>query len=84
MKNEMDTSRMTRPVYDIPEDIVDILNENGLWDAYKARPSYQQNDYIGWITRAKRVDTRTKRIEIMLNELRKGSGYMGMKWTRHI
>ncbi|HSG43712.1 MAG TPA: YdeI/OmpD-associated family protein [Anaerolineales bacterium] len=27
-------------------------------DAYNARPPYQRNDYIGWITRAKREETK--------------------------
>lgn len=80
MKNELDTTRMTRAVYDIPDDVVTLLKEKGLWDAYKSRPPYQQNDYIGWIIRAKRQKTRDKRIGIMLSELQAGHGYMGMKW----
>lgn len=81
MKNELDTTRMTRQVYDIPDYVVAALDANALWEQYRARPPYQQNDYIGWITRGKRQETRDKRIGIMLNELRAGSGYMGMKWN---
>ncbi|OPX88093.1 MAG: hypothetical protein A4E53_02250 [Pelotomaculum sp. PtaB.Bin104] len=80
MKNELDTSRMTRPVYDIPDYVVDALDKKALWEQYRARPPYQQNDYIGWITRGKREETRQKRLYQMLEELRAGSGYMGMKW----
>jgi uncharacterized protein YdeI (YjbR/CyaY-like superfamily) len=82
MRNELDTSRMTRHVHDIPDYVVAALDENGLWEQYRARPPYQQNDYIGWITRARREETRAKRLGVMLEELRAGSGYMGMKWGK--
>jgi len=49
-------------------------------DAYRARPPYQQNDYIGWITRAKLESTRQKRLAQMLDELEGGTTYMKMKW----
>ena len=81
MKNELDTSRMTRQVYDIPDYIVAALDESGLWDRYNARPPYQRNDYIGWITRGKREETRRKRLSQMLDELRSGDTYMGMRYN---
>jgi uncharacterized protein YdeI (YjbR/CyaY-like superfamily) len=56
------------------------LNEAKLMDAYKSRPAYQQNDYIGWITRAKLDATRDKRLSQMLNELWRGDRYMKMVW----
>ncbi|MDX1379069.1 MAG: YdeI/OmpD-associated family protein, partial [Anaerolineales bacterium] len=58
----------------------DALNEHNLMDAYNARPPYQRNDYIGWITRAKREATQQKRLNQMLDELKKGNVYMKMKW----
>jgi uncharacterized protein YdeI (YjbR/CyaY-like superfamily) len=57
------------------------LNEYEVMDAYRARPPYQQNDYIGWITRAKREETKQKRLNQMLDELKKGNVYMKMEWT---
>ena len=51
-----------------------------LMDAYKQRPPYQQNDYIGWITGAKREETIRKRLEQMLEELENGGVYMKMKY----
>ncbi|MDR1917970.1 MAG: YdeI/OmpD-associated family protein [Christensenellaceae bacterium] len=81
MKNEIDSTRMTRQVYDIPDYVIAALEESGLWERYKERPPYQQNDYIGWIGRAKRLETRNKRIGIMLTELNAGGVYMGMKWA---
>jgi len=49
--------------------------------AYRSRPAYQQNDYVGWILRSKRSETRQKRIEQMLDELERGGVYMRMKWS---
>lgn len=51
------------------------LREAGLMDAYHARPDYQQNDHIGWITSAKRPETQAKRLKQMLEELAGGTKY---------
>jgi uncharacterized protein YdeI (YjbR/CyaY-like superfamily) len=64
----------------MPNVVRDSLNEHGLMDAYRSRPPYQQNDYIGWITRAKLESTRQKRLNQMLDELKRGNVYMKMKW----
>ena len=42
----------------MPKFVCDALVETDLVAAYGERPADQQNDYIGWITRAKRADTR--------------------------
>jgi len=64
----------------MPEFFRDALQARGLMEAYNARPPYQQNDYIGWITRAKRPETQEKRLTQMLEELEKGDVYMKMEW----
>ena len=69
-----------RPRYPIPEFMRQALATRGLMDAYHARPAYQRNDYIGWITRAKRDEIREKRLRQMLDELERGGLYMKMKW----
>ena len=69
-----------RPRYPMPEYIREALESRGVMEAYRARPPYQRNDYIGWITRAKRVETQQKRLNQMLEELEKGDVYMKMKW----
>lgn len=68
----------TRPRYPMPDDIRAVLEKRRLMAAYRGRPDYQQNDYIGWIGRAKREETRQKRIEQMLSELAEGGVYMNM------
>ena len=69
-----------RPRYEMPTFLRAALNDRGLMDAYRARPPYQQNDYIGWIMRARLETTRQKRLNQMLDELEKGGVYMKMKW----
>lgn len=69
-----------RPRYPMPDFFRQALTGRGLMDAYLARPPYQRNDYIGWITRAKRLETRQKRLNQMFDELEGGGVYMKMKW----
>ena len=70
----------SRPRYPMPDFFREALESRGLLEAYNARPPYQQNDYIGWITRAKRPETQEKRLNQMLEELEKGDVYMKMDW----
>lgn len=78
-------STFTEPVrrerYAMPDFIATALDQSNLWKHYSARPSYQQNDYIGWITRGKREETRQKRLTQMLEELQAGDAYMGMAYN---
>jgi uncharacterized protein YdeI (YjbR/CyaY-like superfamily) len=82
MKITMSPNMPARPRYPMPDFIRDALNEHELMDAYHARPPYQRNDYIGWIARAKRDETKQKRLKQMLDELKKGDVYMKMKWNK--
>ena len=75
------SERVLRPRYPMPDDVAHALNKEGLYEQYNARPPYQRNDYIIWITQAKRPQTRQKRLEQMLDELRFGNAYMGMEYT---
>jgi uncharacterized protein YdeI (YjbR/CyaY-like superfamily) len=69
-----------RERYPMPDFIREELAANKLTAAYDARPPYQRNDYIGWITRAKLPATRQKRLTQMLEELEKGDAYMKMAY----
>jgi uncharacterized protein YdeI (YjbR/CyaY-like superfamily) len=77
---KVNRSRLTRKRYAMPEDVHEALVQNSLVERYFGRPPYQQNDYIGWITRAKREDTRGQRIRQMLQELIRGDRYMNMPY----
>jgi hypothetical protein len=71
---------LKRPRYEMPGYIREALLRRDVMDVYLSRPDYQRNDYIGWITRAKREATREKRLNQMLDELESGGVYMRMKW----
>lgn len=64
----------------MPDAVEQALAEHGLLDAYKARPPYQRNDYLGWINRARRAETKERRLQQMLAELERGDVYMKMDW----
>lgn len=72
--------RPRRPRYPMPTFMAEALAQHGLLEAYQSRPPYQRNDYIGWITSAKREATREKRLRQMLDELARGDVYMKMAW----
>ena len=62
----------------MPVLVRDALVRRDLMDAFRKRPPYQQNDYLGWIARAKRPATREKRLAQMLDELASGDRCMNM------
>jgi len=72
-------SNLKRHQYPMPGFVKQALDEKDLMIAYLARPAYQQNDYLSWITRAKRPETVQKRLNQMLIELEQGGVYMNMK-----
>jgi len=71
---------MQRRRYPMPDDVRVALENAGVSAAYHARSPYQRNDYIGWINRAVRPETRSKRTQQMLEELSSGDVYMAMPW----
>lgn len=75
-------ANLKRPRYPMPDFVKQALEEANLMQAYRDRPAYQQNDYIGWITRAKRPETVAKRLNQMLDELRAGDVYMKMPYRK--
>ncbi|WP_163272445.1 YdeI/OmpD-associated family protein [Chelativorans alearense] len=72
---------LRRPSNPMPDDVRAELEKRGLMAAYEARPPYQRNDYLGWIARARRPETRQKRLDQMLDELERGGAYMRMRWN---
>ena len=81
MKKQSKRNTLTRLVNPLPRNLKQTLVTKGLWAAYLARPPYQRNDYIGWITRAKLEPAKQKRTQQMFDELRQGDRYMKMKWN---
>lgn len=73
-------SRLKREHYPMSDFIREALAAKKLTAAYDARPPYQRNDYIGWITRPKLPATQQKRLAQMLDELANGNAYMKMAY----
>ena len=71
-----------RERHPMPDFVMEALNKTKLFDAYEERPPYQRNDYIGWISSAKRPETQQARLAQMLDELRSGDVYMKMPLKR--
>ncbi len=69
-----------RERHPMPEAVLTALENSGLFEVYNARPPYQQNDYIGWISSAKRPETQAARLAQMLDELARGDRYMKMPY----
>ncbi|WP_148714776.1 YdeI/OmpD-associated family protein [Chitinolyticbacter meiyuanensis] len=74
-----DFSGLKRDSQTMPADVAEALAQRNLMADDHARPTYQQNDYLGWISRAKQAATRQKRLDQMLSELAQGCVYMGMR-----
>ena len=68
-----------RKRYAMPVNVKTALTAAGLMSDYEARPRYQQNDYLMWISQAKQEATKAKRLKQMLAELKTGGVYMKMK-----
>lgn len=73
-----DYANLKRPRHPMPDFVKEALEKRSLMADFLARPAYQQNDYIGWINRAKRQATKEKRLNQMLEELELGGVYMNM------
>ena len=73
-----DKASLQRKLHPVPRFVLDALKRELLMDAYRRRPAYQQNDYIGWINSATREETKQKRLTQMLAELQQGGVYMNM------
>jgi len=77
-----DWSRLKRKKESMPAHIRRALIKEDLLSKYKERPPYQQNDYLAWIKRGKRTETKNNRINQMVSELREGNVYMKMRWNK--
>jgi uncharacterized protein YdeI (YjbR/CyaY-like superfamily) len=75
-----DTSGLKRQINPMPDFVREAIETRGLTDDFEARPAYQRNDYLGWISRAKRAETRERRLDQMLEELAAGDRYMNMAY----
>ncbi|MCF7221924.1 YdeI/OmpD-associated family protein [Marilutibacter chinensis] len=75
------TSRLQCELNPMPDGVLAALREAGRLGACRARRACRRNGCLGWIVRAKREDTRDRRLRQMPEELRDGGVYMNM--ARH-
>ena len=73
--------KLSRDIHPMPGYVAKALKSEKLEGAYRARPAYQKNDYVGWITGAKQPETQQKRLRQMITELRGGKKYMKMRYS---
>lgn len=74
------SSGLKRTLNPMPVEVREALERRELVGAFDARPPYQRNDYLGWISRAKRAETKQRRLNQMLDELASGDSYMKMPY----
>jgi len=65
----------------MPGNVRGALAKRKLIDAFRARPDYQQNDYLKWIAAANGPATKQQRLDQMLDELQHGALFKGEPWT---
>jgi hypothetical protein len=65
----------------MPGNVRSALVKRALMDAYRARPDYQQHDYLKWIATALGEAAKQKRLDQMLDELQHGGLFKGAPWT---
>jgi uncharacterized protein YdeI (YjbR/CyaY-like superfamily) len=65
----------------MPGNVKAALDKRNLMDAYLARPAYQKDDYLKWISLAAGPAAKQKRLDQMLEELEKGNAFKGEPWT---
>ncbi len=70
---EAPKARPKRPPLPLPDWLKEELMKNPLaWENFQKLPASHQRNYIGWISDAKREETRQKRIRYALERLEKG------------
>ncbi|MEZ4403352.1 MAG: YdeI/OmpD-associated family protein [Kofleriaceae bacterium] len=71
----------TVPAPQMPGFVRAALAAKKLTDAYRARPKYQQQDYLTWINSAPLADAKKARLAEMLVELEAGNVFRGTPWA---
>ena len=65
----------------MPGNVKGALAKRNLMDAFLARPDYQRNDYLKWISAAAGPTAKQQRLDQMLAELENGKQFKGEAWT---
>lgn len=63
-------------VSSVPDDLVQALEENDAWMGFENWPTSQKRQYLYWLETAKRLETREKRINAIVEKAKWG------RWPR--
>lgn len=50
-------------VIEVPNDLQSALEKNGVWEVFDKMPYSHKREYVGYVTEAKKEETRCRRIE---------------------
>ncbi|MBS1120087.1 MAG: hypothetical protein H6Q90_2315 [Deltaproteobacteria bacterium] len=73
--------QLNKSAQPMPGNVKTALSKRTLMDTFRARPDYQQNDYLKWIATAAGPAAKEKRLQQMLDELQQGNLFKGEPWT---
>jgi uncharacterized protein YdeI (YjbR/CyaY-like superfamily) len=65
----------------MPGHVRAALQKRKLMEAFDARPAYQRDEYLKWMSSAAGPAAKQKRLDQMLDELENGGVFKGEPWT---
>ena len=68
---EWEAAIVREDVSSVPDDIVQALEEADAWSAFEQWPASQKMRYLYWLESAKRLETREKRIQTIVEMAKK-------------
>ncbi len=69
---EWEAALAREDVSSVPDDLVQALEEGDAWLAFERWPSSKKMQYLYWLESAKRLETRQKRIQAIVELAKKG------------
>jgi uncharacterized protein YdeI (YjbR/CyaY-like superfamily) len=69
----MPKQKSQKPVHRIPTDMkAGFMAGQGVWQAWQTFTPLAKNEWICWVTSAKKAETRAKRIVVGIDKIQKG------------
>ncbi len=69
---EWEAAAAREDVSSVPDDLVQALEEGDAWFAFERWPSSRKMQYLYWLDSAKRLETRQKRIQAIVELAKRG------------
>jgi uncharacterized protein YdeI (YjbR/CyaY-like superfamily) len=71
VSGEWEAAIVREDVSSVPDDLVQALEENDAWMGFENWPASQKKQYLYWLEIAKRLETREKRIKIIVEKAKR-------------